>query len=163
MNKLKEILAYIIKTYPNKDDLSNARLTKLVYLADWKHVLTHNKQISDIKWYFDNYGPYVKDILKTVENNKCTFVAYETLNIFRESKILIALKQTQYGPSISNEEKISIDHIINVTHALNWTNFIKLVYSTYPIMSTERYNFLNLIEKAKVYKEMFAERLPPCT
>lgn len=156
MDKLKEILAYIIKSYPNKDDLSNARLTKMIYLSDWRHVLTYNKQISNISWYFDNYGPYVKDILKTVE--KCNFFTRrETTNTFGESKTLIGLKDVNYEVNISTEEKSSIDYIKNVTQELNWTDFIKLVYSTYPIISTNRYNYFNLVEKAQAYKKILEQ------
>lgn len=156
MDKLKEILVYIIKSYPKKDDLSNARLTKIVYLSDWRHALTYNKQISNISWYFDNYGPYVKDVLKTVEKNGL-FIKTETINIFGEPKTLIELKDINYNSNISSEEKASIDYIESVTQSLKWADFIKLVYSTYPIISTDRYNHLNLVEKAQVYKKILEQ------
>ncbi len=58
MAQIKDIVIHILKNYPHKDELSNARVTKLVYLADWRHVLETKEQISSIKWYFDNYGPF---------------------------------------------------------------------------------------------------------
>ena len=68
--ELKYIMYYIIKNYPNqlKQELSNARLTKTVYLADWKQAIIKHRQISDIKWYFDNYGPFVNDIKHEAES-----------------------------------------------------------------------------------------------
>ena len=45
----------------------------------------------------------------------------------------------------------SIDHVINETKNLNWDQFIRLVYSTFPIASAERYTYIDLIEKAKEY------------
>ncbi len=51
------------------------------------------------------------------------------------------------------EEKASLDYIIEVTKKLYWGDFIKLVYATHPIASSERYSYLNLIEKADEYKK----------
>ena len=49
MAELKDIVAYILKKYPTKSDMSNARLTKLVYLSDWKHSIKTYSQISNIR------------------------------------------------------------------------------------------------------------------
>ena len=65
--KLLNVVTYLVKNYPVEDHLSNARVTKMVYLADWFHALNHQKQITSIKWYFDNYGPFVWDIKDLVE------------------------------------------------------------------------------------------------
>ncbi len=51
MAALKDIIAYYCDRYPHKEELSKARLTKMVYLADWKSAIVHGKQISDIKWF----------------------------------------------------------------------------------------------------------------
>jgi hypothetical protein len=39
MAELKDIIAYYCKQYPHKAELSKARLTKMVYLADWKSAI----------------------------------------------------------------------------------------------------------------------------
>jgi hypothetical protein len=39
MATLGDVMAYLCEHYPHKDDLSKARLTKLVYLADWKSAI----------------------------------------------------------------------------------------------------------------------------
>lgn len=62
MDKLEAVIAYLCENYPHKSELSKARLTKLVYLADWKSCIESNKQISGIEWVFNHYGPYVDDI-----------------------------------------------------------------------------------------------------
>ena len=147
MSNLKNILIYILNNYPHKDDLSNARLTKLVYLSDWYHAIHNKKQISTINWYFDNYGPFVWDIYKQAQDSE-TFKVHLTKNIYGKEKKLITLKE-DISSNIPDVEKISIDKIIDSTQSLNWDEFIKLVYSTYPILTTEKYNFLNLIEKAE--------------
>ena len=54
MTELKEVISYLVSKYPHKDELSNARLTKMIYLADWRHAITQGNQITDIRWFFDN-------------------------------------------------------------------------------------------------------------
>ena len=69
MANLKDIIAYILQNYPSnmKHELSNARVTKMVYLADWRNCLQSKGQVSDIEWYFDNFGPFVWDVKKAAE------------------------------------------------------------------------------------------------
>lgn len=151
MAALKDIIAYILKVYPHKFELSNARVTKMIYLADWRHAITSSCQVSPISWYFNNYGPFVWDVKDTALANPELFDVQETTNAYGDSKILLSLKDDDYILQLSEEERKSIDHVIEKTKALNWNSFIRLVYSTYPIASSERYTHLNLEEKASEY------------
>jgi hypothetical protein len=149
MANLEDILIYIIEEYPHKDELSNARLTKLVYLSDWYNSIHNNQQISHINWYFDNYGPFVWDIYKEVDENP-RFKVSHTLNFFGTEKKLIRLINPK-TVNLTETEIFSINKIIEATRDLNYENFINLVYSTYPILTTEKYNFLDLVSKAKQF------------
>jgi hypothetical protein len=151
MAKLKDIMVYVINKYPNKYELSNARLTKIVYLADWKHAITYGTQISSINWYFDNYGPFVWDIKDTARTHQELFFTEDITNMYGSPKTIINLKNCEYVPAISEREMKSLDHVIEATKDLNWTQFIRLIYSTYPIIISEKYVYLDLIEKAKEY------------
>jgi uncharacterized protein YwgA len=151
MSKLKEVIAYILINYPHKDELSNARLTKMVYLADWKLAIERKKQITTINWYFDNYGPYVPDVQQEVQNNTELFECRETINMFGSPKRLFSIKDSDYAPALSADEAQAIDHVITETKVLNWDDFINLVYSTHPISSSSRYSNINLVQKAKEY------------
>jgi len=62
MAAITDILAYILNRYPHAQEMSNARITKMVYLADWKHAIDSHRQISSINWVFNNYGPFVWDV-----------------------------------------------------------------------------------------------------
>jgi hypothetical protein len=154
MNSLKDIMAYILKHYPYKNELSNARLTKMVYLSDWHQCLHNKEQITNINWYFDNYGPFVRDISITANDNPDLFKCISTSNSLGGSKSLYCLKSNNYRTALSTQAKESIDHVISKTNNLNWSDFINLVYSTYPIISSERYSFLNLVTKANEYKDL---------
>lgn len=151
MAQLKDILAFLLKEYPRKSDFSNARVTKMVYLADWRQAIQHGSQISSIQWYFDNYGPFVWDVYETAQEYNALFSSEDTWTIFGKRKLQLGLKDSAYQPSLTDSEKASLVHVIKETSRLNWNDFIKLVYSTYPIMTSERYSYLNLPQKAAEY------------
>lgn len=153
MTELRDVMAYLIQKYPERmsDELSNARLTKMVYLADWRHVLETGRQITDIRWYFDNYGPFVKDVQETATVNSDIFKVEATQNMYGQYKKKFALVDRRFEPRLKDSEKAALDHIISVTQRLYWNDFIKLVYSTHPIASSERYTYLDLAAKAKDY------------
>ncbi|WP_298627005.1 Panacea domain-containing protein [uncultured Legionella sp.] len=151
-NILKEVIAFILKQYPYKDDLSNARMTKIIYLADWHQAINYKKQITNINWYFDNYGPFVQDVINEVNANPNLFGIKNTNNYYGGTKNLFFLKLDNYEPiEIAERQKESLCYIIEITKTLTWDNFINLVYSTYPITSSERYSYLNLVQKANEY------------
>ena len=102
---LKDIMAYIITNYPHKLDLSNAKLTKMIYLSDRRHAIRYGNQISSIRWYFDNYGPFVWDIKDEAEKDN-QFTVSEFLNAYGTPKIVISLKNEKYIPKLSLEEDL---------------------------------------------------------
>ncbi len=154
MATVRDALAYVLKHYPHnaRHELSNARVTKMLYLADWHQILNHRRQVTEIDWYFDNYGPYVNDVRVAAEGNPDIFTVHETRNIFGSPKILLALHKHDVEPNLSDQEKASLDHVIEQTKSMSWDSFIKLVYSTYPITSSDRYSHLDLAQKANEYQ-----------
>lgn len=154
MADLHDVMAYIIKQYPDSmgHELSNARLTKMVYLSDWHMALNAGRQISEIRWYFDNFGPFVRDVEVTAAARNDLFSVDVGFNPFGNRKKTFSLKNPGYEAKLTSQEKASIDHIIGVTKKLFWDDFIKLVYSTHPIASSERYTYLDLVAKAEEYQ-----------
>lgn len=57
------------------------------------------------------------------------------------------------SPSLTDEEKDLLDFVINSSASKNWDDFIKLVYSTYPIVTQERFAKLDLIALACEYEK----------
>ncbi len=84
MNPIQIITAYYCLNYSYPGELSNARLTKLVYLADWFSALADRKTMTNIEWVFNHYGPYVDDVI-----NNVSFTPYFT----------IITTETAYGSS----------------------------------------------------------------
>lgn len=156
MATVRDAVAYLIANYPHKDELSKARLTKMVYLADWKAALDHGKQITDIDWRFHHFGPYVDDVYRVAQEDPAFSVKSER-NFYGNLKERIELiNPPQTLVDLHQWEKDILMHVINQTKPLNWDSFIKLVYSTYPILSGTRGGKLNLIEAARAYREVGA-------
>lgn len=145
MAALRDVMAWIIKNYPHQGELSNARLTKMVYLSDWHHTVYSNARMTEIDWYFDNHGPFVWDVKNKAAEERDWFRIVETTNMYGSRKILIKLrKKDDEDIDISDSEKSSIAKMIDRTKGLYWDDFITFVYSTFPVLVSEKYSQLDL-------------------
>lgn len=152
MNKRANIMAYFCINYPHKNELSKARLTKLVYLADWFSSLLDNKQLTNINWVFNHYGPYVEDIssIAAFDDN---FSITHHKTIYGGDKYVISCTVPPESIDLSSREKSILDAIIEKTKKMYFNDFIDYVYSTYPVTASERYTQFDLPSLAKEYKE----------
>lgn len=150
---IRDLLSFIVRSYPHKGDLSKGRVTKLVYLSDWRHALTEGCQITPIRWKFDNFGPFVWDVYETAVKYEDLFVIRETTNMFGTDKTLILASDEDHPPNLKKSEKAAARHVIKTTSQMNWDDFIGLVYSTYPVLASERYTYLDLVALSKEYKK----------
>lgn len=153
---MANLMKYILINYPHKSELSASRLTKLLYLADWKNAIEKDSQITDLVWHFHHYGPYVDDLIKIAKDDSDIEVI-NTSTIFGGKKQQIELrKNSNPNIDISVENKEILDFVIKATKDKNYEDFIKLVYSTYPVVSSSRYSDFDLVEMARSYKSMTA-------
>jgi hypothetical protein len=155
MEKTIEILKYLFSKYPNPSELSKARAVKMVYLADWKSAITQNKQLTDINWIYNHYGPYVQDIIELIRNDE-NFEIKAGVNVYNQPKEIIRLTKSTES-NLSKDSKDILDFVIDKTSPLYWEDFIRLVYSTYPIIKEKKLNRLNLTELAKEYKNVLQQ------
>lgn len=153
MNKLQSIVGYLCNNYPHKAELSNARLTKLVYLADWFSSLADSKQLTNIDWIFNHYGPYVPDVFNSVTFNN-NFVISNQQTTYGSDKYVINYRGSHDFPNLTNREKQILDLVIRKTEHMYFNDFIDYVYSTYPVQSKDRYSHLNLPSLAQEYKNV---------
>ncbi|MGC6344639.1 Panacea domain-containing protein [Pasteurella multocida] len=154
MNKMNSIVAYFCRNYPYKEELSKARLTKLVYLADWFSALADNHQMTDINWVFNHYGPYVDDVINSIQCCNLMFKIDYSLNTYGSEKGIISYIGNERDINLSDREKEILDLVINKTSSMFFNDFIDYVYSTYPVKSSNRYSHLNLVNLAKDYKNV---------
>lgn len=152
MKDLINLIIYIFRNYPKVDELSKPRLVKLIYLIDWKHAIVNGRQATSIEWYFNHYGPYVDAVIDLIKENPDIFNVETRINAYGgvSDKIKLISKQ---DIQIEESVKQSADFIISNTSQMNWTTFIDLVYSTYPIKTNSKYTYLNLVEEARKFEE----------
>ncbi|MBW0282253.1 hypothetical protein ATN38_00320 [Rhodococcus sp. FH8] len=149
--KVELMLAYLCENYPHKHELSKARITKMLYLADWRSSITIGHQLSSISWKFNHYGPYVDDT-RDIADRSTLLAVEETENMYGRPKTLIARSgQPVDFESLTEVERKILDHVINSTEDLYWNDFIALVYKTYPVANSERGTVLDLPSLAKAY------------
>lgn len=139
-HSLNDLIKYFCSMYPHSQELSKARLTKMIYLADWENFKLSNNQLSDIKWYFDNFGPYVTDVVDTAYNDPDVRLV-STRTIYGTEKTLIEYKGVT--PTLDESVRTILDQVIESTKALSWKSFIEYVYATPPIKESTRYNYLD--------------------
>lgn len=149
MNKLKEVIRYLLINSSQPSKLTKTKVTKLVYLSDWISSVKRNKQITEIKWYFDHYGPYVSDIYFMAE--KDSKIEIESgYNAFGNPKetLVCKIKKEKFKPKLNIEEQEILNKVLETTDDMNWREFIDFVYNTKPIKISKKYSTLDLISIA---------------
>ncbi len=151
---MSNLIKYLLKNYPYKSELSASRLTKMLYLADWKSAIEEAKQLTDAQWHFNHYGPYVDNFINIAKDDDDIEVV-STQTMFGGHKQQIVLSSNFKGNiDVDESEKKILDFVIASTKSKNYEDFIKLVYSTYPVVSSSRYSDLDLTKMAKEYTEI---------
>lgn len=160
MAEIRDVAAYFCANYPFKRELSKARLTKMVYLADWRSAIVYGHQITEIDWFYNYYGPFVSDVVDSIRMDPA-FSIIQTTNYLGGEKELVTLTTSAVTwPTLTDQDIEILNHVIEQTSALYWNEFIKLVYSTYPIVTQERMAPLNLVALAEEYSDADASQSP---
>lgn len=150
MATLRDAMAYVCSQYPGSD-LSKAKLAKILYLSDWKAALAGRPQITPIEWKFNHYGPYVTDVVDTARDAE-GFELVHDWTAFGNRRTIV--KYNGGMPlNMGEDERETIDEIIRRVAPLSFDAFLKLVYSTYPVVVSDRGSALNLGRLAAEYKK----------
>jgi hypothetical protein len=148
MATLKDAMAYVCSSYPGSD-LSKAKLAKILYLADWKAALSGRDQITPVQWKFNHYGPYVTDVVDTARDND-GFSLVNDWTAFGNRRTVV--RYAGERPELSQDERDTIDGIIQRVASMSFDAFLKLVYSTYPVVVSDRGSVLDLRRLAGDYQ-----------
>jgi hypothetical protein len=152
MTNLEKLIRYILLNYPNVNELSKPRLVKLVYLIDWKYTIDNGHQYTNIQWYYNHYGPYVNDVIELMKSKSEVFKVISYNNTYEgvtDKFLLIDKSEIILDDSVKKIADLFIGH----TYAMTWSNFINLVYSSFPIRTSLKYTMLNLEEMAIEFKK----------
>jgi len=152
MPSISDVTAYLCAHYPHKSELSKTRLTKLVYLADWQAANDLGRQLTDIDWYFHNFGPYVDDVMDIVMTDP-RFEVSKTTNFYGDMKLQVALAaEGNLKLRLAADEVAVLEKVIEKTSPMYWNSFIKHVYATKPIAESDRYSPLDLVSIANEHR-----------
>jgi hypothetical protein len=152
MADLRDVMVYFCRHYPHKHELSKARLTKMVYLADWRSALRRGRPITGINWEFSYYGPYVHDVAELARQSE-DFEVIRGTNVYGDAKETIQVREGALEPELEPEDRETLDFVVERTAPMNWDRFIKLVYSTYPVVTQPRFSEFDLQALATEYRE----------
>lgn len=155
-NTMLNMIKYLLKNYPDKSQLSASRLINMMYLAEWKNLIEHEKQLTNTIWQLNKFGPYINNFLKLVSEDKDILVK-ETENMFHHKKRQIKLSESfNKKIDVSVENKEILDFVIKATKDKKYNDVNKLVSSTYPVLNSNYYSDFNLAKMANDYKEITA-------
>ena len=132
MATLKDITLYALC---KNTSLSRSEMAKIVYLVDYFHAKKYTKQYTAIKWFHDDYGPFVRDVENSIANVDGVIVT--------EDKNLYGSRAKYYSynkecPEMPEELKSILDHVIVIHKEHNYTSFIDYVYQTSPVKMTKK-------------------------
>lgn len=163
MAKLLDIVLYIcFYASQMRITLSKARLVKIVYLVDWKAAVEYGHQMTDVEWYFNHYGPYVKEIIDMIDASPL-FLKRHYLNQFGNPAEEILLNSesdiNKLKAALSEENCKIIDYVLSITKDMGYMEFLRLIYSTYPIIKSNKFDKMDLGKLAKEYNTYKHENL----
>jgi hypothetical protein len=156
MCTIKEVLRYTLSKYDFKGDLTLARLIHIIYLADWKASIDRSRQITDVKWQMVNGEPKMDDssleeMIKFLEVNSKGETLGSLFQSFYEGK----LKKTK----LLQAEKSILEDIIGKANSKSDEEFTQLVHSTFPSLTRDESDKVDLPDLAKTYVREFRPKL----
>jgi hypothetical protein len=153
MDKLKDTIYCILKS-KKENKVLDAKLVKVVYLANWIYTLKTKKPISPIGWAYNNYGPYSTAIFNIINENRDIF------KIKSEGGLIYEIKDKNYKiSSLSKKEIKCINSAIKKTNNLNFFKLINYIFKTYPVKVSEKGSLMDLEQIYKVYEKAVQEAM----
>ena len=126
--------------------MTEKKLISLIYLCDWRHCLTNNRQITEIQWT-RQFGatPVIGNELPDLWS---AIIGFE----FLENQRFVKLLETKLETNLERLELASIVHCYGACKEDDILKFTKLVCSTYPLFVSNNFEDLNLIDMGRSYK-----------
>lgn len=149
-SNLINIINFILSEQTNRSGISISKLTKIIYLIDWRSSITIGRQITDLQWHANIHGPYTKTILEESQKEK-NIIITTTINELGNKKTFLTLEHSR-KPELNRDIIDTINFVLDATKNKINRDLEKLVDSTYPIVSSEKYSELDLTQKAMEYK-----------
>jgi hypothetical protein len=135
----RDVLAFFLQQGQKRD---HDTLVMMAYLADWKTCLEGNPRLLDVAWTLGSFGPSAPEVHDALDD----VTRFEQLP---EGGIRLL----GVPPVIPSNMKPFLEHVENTTKDLRRDKLTQLVYSTFPVMHTDRFAPIDLERAATSYRE----------
>jgi hypothetical protein len=139
-----QVISYLKTAYSGELDVERAILT--VYLIDWRSAIDRGRQLSNIKWRIDNV-PHPNDAAVILSAFRAP--GYETNRQTGETN----------ASHLSDEDRALIKSVAEVVARKSWADFIRLIFSTFPVLSQPKLAPVDLVAMADKYNREYRAAL----
>ncbi|MHA1491726.1 MAG: type II toxin-antitoxin system antitoxin SocA domain-containing protein [Promethearchaeota archaeon] len=132
----KNLLIYLTELYVNKNNrpISKTKLLKLAYIAELFYYRKYRKRLTNAKWIYLLYGPWVKEYEEILSDN--TFLYNKKSEDFSPIQIN---KNVQFTLQFSIEEKEIIDYAFHDFGNKDLNDILEYIYfDTEPMIQVKR-------------------------
>lgn len=143
MAQLRDVAAYLCNRYPHKQELSKARLSKMVYLAELRSAATEGHRLTDRTWILTTQGPYLGD-LEELSLQERSFRFVEATSIYGDPMELVTVPDDVGWPSLTEDDVRVLDQVIKESAAKEWEDLYSFVCATVPPLVQEHGTTLDL-------------------
>lgn len=144
---VRDYAYYVCSKFSDSPDVGRERVHFLLFLAAWRLSLSKDQTLSSLRWICNDIGPYsetIDNVLRSDDRLK-VFVSSDSSSAER---ILVIRKE---DPVLSEIFRNHIDQLIERYGKTSFLDLSKLVFSTYPILASNRGYPMDLPALAKAY------------
>lgn len=131
MAQLRDVVAYLCKRYPHKQELSKARLSKMIYLGEFRSATTKGRRLTDQTWTFSHLGPYLGEMDEFPFPDE-SFRVTKGTSIYGDPMEVVTVLEDVEFPSLTEEDRRILDLVVKESAAKEWEDLCSLVCSTIP-------------------------------
>lgn len=138
---LKSIVEALLRQEQRPD-----MVAMLVYLVDWRHVLTTGRQATTVEWRIDPRGPRTRDLVDMIR----------TMRDAPKSFLSSLLPRTIASmPGITPSVRAAIGHVLSLDGRGQASRLVQVVHSTWPVYTagpTDAWTACDLVARAADYR-----------
>lgn len=153
---MQDIILALLNGHPK--GIRDEELMWIVYLADWRSTIKSRNRLLQCVWTFGHYGPETEEFEAALEQYSWMFKTSRRRETNGIEFRWIQPEHPEYRVLLEEHEHAAVEHVLSTTSSLDRADLVRLVYSTFPMLSSERFTTLNLEDLADKY---VAFRGPP--
>ncbi|MCY0885788.1 MAG: hypothetical protein OWV35_07890 [Firmicutes bacterium] len=147
---VRDALRYLVYATPSPADRTVLRLTKVLYLVDWRSAWGRGYSLTPCAWHFDRFGPTAPEIWDTV----CHDPAWK---VQPRGRIMLTADARPATPTVTAVDAAWMDRVLAEAAGWTWADLVAAVWATYPIRTGQRGTALPLTALARACRQARAD------